>query len=86
MKVYVLVRDSICNTDNTEIKVRTYASIIDARATMRKEYKAELDDWKATYALDMFEDEISANSRSIWEKGRYVENHISWEIQETEVL
>lgn len=86
MRVFVLIRDSVCDVAGTKIDVRTFKSIIDARATMRREYAAELDDWRATYALDMFEDEISTNSRSIWEKGRYVEHHIAWEIQETEVL
>lgn len=86
MKVFVLIRDSVCDVAGTKIDARVFNSISDARATMRKEYVSELDDWKAAYALDMFEKEIGTNSHSIWEKGRYIENHIAWNIQETEVL
>ena len=87
MKVYVLVRDSICHSDNVEINVRVYNSIGDARATMKNEYNAELNDWKQSFDDDeMFEVEVEKNSRSIWESGRYVENHIAWEIEAKEVI
>ena len=87
MKVFVLIRDSICYSNNVEINVSVYNSISDARATMKKEYNAELNDWKQSFDDDeMFEVEVEKNSRSIWESGRYIENHIAWEIEEKEVI
>ena len=87
MQVYALSRDSICHSDNFDINVRVYNSISDARATMKKEYNAELNDWKQSFEDDeMFEVETSKESMSIWECGRYVENHISWKIEAKDVI
>lgn len=87
MKVYVLVRDIAFHNEDTDIQVRTYASISDARVAMKKEYNAELIDWKQSFDNDeMFEVETSPNARSIWESGRYLENHIVWKIYQQDVL
>lgn len=87
MKVYVLIKDCICNDCSTDINVRVFNSVSVARATMKKEYNAELNDWKQSFEDDeMFECEASKESMSIWECGRYAENHISWKIEPQEVL
>ena len=87
MQVYVLIKDSICNDCDADINVRVFNSVSDARATMKKEYNAELNDWKQSFEDDeMFEVETSKESMSIWECGRYVENHISWKIEAKDVI
>jgi hypothetical protein len=53
---------------------------------MREQYDTELFDWKSAYGDDdYFEVEAEEMSRSIWESGRYMENHIAWKIEECEV-
>ena len=85
-KVYVLVFDSACN-GTQETKVKTFGSKAKAKAEMKKCYNAELTDWKFTFDDDeLFEAETGKESCSIWEKGRYNENHVDWTIYEQEVL
>lgn len=85
-KVYILVEDTIYPSSSINISTRVFISHKKAEDEMRARYNAELTDWKLTFDDDeAFEVEKSKNSRSIWESGRYNENHISWEIKECEV-
>jgi hypothetical protein len=85
-KVYVLVFDSVCRGEQ-EINVKTFGTKTKARAEMKKCYAAELTDWKFTFEDDeFFEVETGKESCSIWEKGEYCQNHVSWTIHEQEVL
>ena len=84
-KVFVLVRDSIYPNGTLDIATRAFATKQAAQDAMREQYDAELFDWKSTYDNDYFEVEAEEMSRSIWESGRYMENHIAWEIKECEV-
>jgi murein L,D-transpeptidase YafK len=84
-KVFVLVKDSIYPNGELDIKVRTFGTRQAAEDAMREQYDAELFDWKSTYDNDYFEVEAEEMSRSIWESGRYMENHIAWEIKKCEV-
>ena len=84
-KVFVLVRDSIYPNGTLDINTRAFATKQAAQDAMREQYDAELFDWKSTYDNDYFDVEAGEMSRSIWEIGRYMENHIAWEIKECEV-
>ena len=85
-KVFVLVRDSIYPNGTLDITTRAFATKQAAQDAMREQYDAELFDWKSAYGDDdYFEVEADEMSRSIWEKGRYMENHIAWKIEECEV-
>ena len=85
-KVFVLVRDSIYPNGTLDITTRAFATKQAAQDAMREQYDAELFDWKSAYGDDdYFEVEAEELSRSIWESGRYMENHISWKIEECEV-
>jgi murein L,D-transpeptidase YafK len=84
-KVFVLVRDSIYPDGTLDITTRAFGTKQAAQDAMREQYDAESFDWKSTYDNDYFEVEAEEMSRSIWESGRYTENHISWKIEECEV-
>lgn len=84
-KVFVLVRDSIYPNGTLDITTRAFTTKQASQDAMREQYDAELFDWKSTYDNDYFEVEAEEMSRSIWESGRYMENHISWKIEECEV-
>ena len=84
-KVYVLVREALSN-DIIERKVRTYRNRLDAEAVIETEFQAELGDWNSTYEPDFFECDTNKDERSIYESGRYLENHIDWQIIECPVL
>ena len=84
-KVFVLVRDSIYPNGTLDITTRAFATKQAAQDAMREQYDTELFDWKSTYDNDYFEVEAEEMSRSIWEFGRYMENHIAWKIEECEV-
>lgn len=85
-KVYVVVCDSV-TCGEQEITLKTFSTKAKAQANMKKCYVAELYDWKFTFEDDdFFEVEKGKDSCSIWEKGRYCQNHISWQIHEKEVL
>lgn len=84
-KVYVLVREALSN-DVIERRVRTYRNRLDAEKAMNAEFQAELVDWNSTYDSDFFESVTANDERSIYEYGRYLENHIDWQIIECPVL
>jgi len=84
-KVFVLVRDSIYPNGTLDITTRAFATKQAAQNAMCEQYDAELFDWKSATNDDYFEVEAEEMSRSIWESGRYMENHISWKIEEREV-
>ena len=83
-KVFVLVRDSIYPNGTLDITTRAFATKQVAQDAMREQYDAELFDWKSAANDDDFDVEAEEMSRSIWESGRYMENHISWKIEERE--
>jgi hypothetical protein len=84
-KVYVLVKHSLSFTCNS-LSVRVFASIKDARKVVKAEYDAELNDWKDTYT-DGFEADVESEDHCcIWMSGRYMENHVFWDIEEKEVI
>lgn len=84
-KVFVLVKDSIYPNGAFDITIRVFETKQAAQDVMREQYDAELFDWKSINDEDHFEVEADEMSRSIWESGRYMENHTSWTIKECEV-
>ena len=84
-KVFVLVRDSIYPNGTLDITTRAFATKQAAQDAMCEQYDAELFDRKSIINDDYLDVEEEEMSRSIWECGRYMENHISWKIEECEV-
>ncbi len=68
-----------------DITTRAFTTKQAAQDAMREQYDTELFDWKSVVDDDYFEVGAEEMSRSIWESGRYIENHISWKIEECEV-
>ena len=84
-KVYVLLRDSMSRGEGTK-DVRTFQDAAKARAVMREQFDAELNDWQQWCDKKYLAVERSkCMSRSIYEKGEYIMNHVDWTITECEV-
>jgi hypothetical protein len=80
--VHVLLRDSVSRGEQ-EHKIEVFHNLNDAKKKMEDEYQAELNDWK-TWCDDVI-NEDGKTSRSIYERGEYMYNHVSWVI-ETQII
>lgn len=85
-KVYTLLRTSATRGENAE-DVRVFGSLEKAKKTMATEFIAELNDWEQWCDPDRLMTECDEeNTKSIYEMGEYLYNHIDWKIEEKEVL
>ena len=80
--VHVLLRDSVSRGEQ-EHKIEVFHNLNDAKKKMEDEYQAELNDWKSW--CDDVINEDGKTSRSIYERGEYMYNHVSWVI-ETQII
>ena len=93
MKVFVLIKECVndyeqCLTPATD-ECRVYARLAQAREVMLKEYNAELPDWEERFTDPsgkvFLDTEKNHTNAYIASKGRYDEDHISWNIYEREI-
>lgn len=89
MQVFVLTKEVVngmCDITRPSEVCRVYSTFQEARKVLSKEYFDEMKLWdKSTTHFDN-EVDSEESCAEIYEEGRYVENHVSWNIYKRDIV